>query len=228
MVGAPEVAFKEADVMRIFVINLAKRKDRLEHMTRQLSAFERVEAVDGAAVRNPPVNRFLFWCSKGYGVKPGEIGCALSHQNVYRMIVEQGIDVACVLEDDVSLSEDFEGRIEALATDLRVEAPSVLAFAETAAGYLINQSGARLMLSVNSPIRSTADDWRRWERAGLRWRMVEGVLTISRYGDPRAEGIEKSDIIGDARQFVVNMSWGRKAVFKLGRVIGKAVDCIWR
>lgn len=214
--------------MRIFVINLAKRKDRLEHMTRQLSAFERVEAVDGATVRNPPVNRFLFWCSKGYGVKPGEIGCALSHQNVYRMIVEQGIDVACVLEDDVSLGEGFEGRIEAFAADLRVEAPQVLAFAETAAGYLINRGGARLMLSVNNPIRSTADDWRRWERAGLSRRIVEGVLTVSHYGDPKAAGIERSNIIGDASQFVVNMSWGRKIVFKLGRVIGKAVDCIWR
>lgn len=222
------MAETEAGVMRIFVINLAKRKDRLEHMARQLSDFERVEAVDGAAVRNPPMNRFLFWCSKGYGVKPGEIGCALSHQNVYRMIIEQGIDVACVLEDDVSLSEGFEAHIEALATDLRVGVPTVLAFAETTAGYLINQSGARLMLTLNRPIRSTADDWQRWERAGLRRRVVDGVLTISRYGDPKAEGIERSDIIGDASQFVVNMSWKRRVVFKLGRVIGKTVDGLWR
>ena len=62
--------------MRVFVINLAKRKDRLEYMTRQLSAFVRVEAVDGSTVKDPPVNRFLFWCSKGYGVRPGEVGSA--------------------------------------------------------------------------------------------------------------------------------------------------------
>ena len=214
--------------MRIFVINLAKRKDRLEHMMRQLSAFERVEAMDGAVVRNPPVNRFLFWCSKGYGVKPGEIGCALSHRSVYDMMVRQGIDIACILEDDVCLCKDFESRIEALGAELRTEVPTALTFSETTAGYLINQSGARLILSANSPICSTADDWWRWGRAGLKWRVVGGILDIPQYGNPLAEGIAKSDIIGDASQFVVNMSWGRKVVFKLGRVIGKAVDCIWR
>ena len=214
--------------MRIFVINLNRRTDRLEHMTRQLLAFERVEAVDGAAVKDPPVNRFLFWCSKGYGVRPGEIGCALSHQNVYRMICERGIDVACVLEDDVCLCEDFANRIENFSKEMLVDEPVVLAFAETTAGYLINRSGARLMLSLNCPIRSTADDWRRWERAGIRRRVIDGVLTISRYGNPHAEGIERSDIIGDASQFVVNMSWRRRVVFKLGRVIGKVVDGLWR
>ena len=214
--------------MRVFVINLAKRKDRLEYMTRQLSAFVRVEAVDGSTVKDPPVNRFLFWCSKGYGVRPGEVGCVLSHRSVYDMIVKQGIGVACILEDDVCLCKDFESRIEVLGAELCTDVPTVLAFAETTAGYLINQSGARLMLSVNSPIRSTADDWWRWGRAGLEWRVVDGILTIPQYGNPLAEGIAKSDIIGDASQFVANMSWGRKVVFKIGRVIGKAVDCIWR
>lgn len=210
--------------MNVFVINLAKRKDRLEYMMRQLGAFERVEAVDGSKVKDPSVSRFRFWCSKGYGVKPGEIGCVLSHQHVCRLIVERGLDVACVLEDDVRVCEGFEKRIDELGAALRTDAPMVIVFAETTAGYLINRRGAQLMMTLNRPIRSTADDWWRWERAGLKWRFVDGVLTIPQYGDPSAVGIERSDIIGDARHFAANMSPLRKVLFKLGRVVGKAVD----
>ena len=37
----------------------------------------------------------------------GEIGTSLSHVNIYRQMVEQQIQYAVVLEDDVELAHDF-------------------------------------------------------------------------------------------------------------------------
>ncbi|MFP4793960.1 glycosyltransferase family 25 protein [Pasteurella multocida] len=38
----------------------------------------------------------------------GEIGCAMSHLLIYKMILEQNIDKAIILEDDAIVSQEFE------------------------------------------------------------------------------------------------------------------------
>lgn len=48
----------------------------------------------------------------GRDLLPGEIGCLLSHRGVCQKMVEDGVDVALVLEDDVTLSHDIKDILE--------------------------------------------------------------------------------------------------------------------
>lgn len=78
-------------------------------MERQFDAFgiiaERVEAVDGRAMapmeREKAVSRFRWWCANGYRARDGEIGCALSHQSIYRRMVAEDIPYACILQKEI-------------------------------------------------------------------------------------------------------------------------------
>jgi len=100
--------------LRIFVISLKRRTDRRRHMEmvlaeRGLSA-EFIEAVDGVALTE--AERGLYDRRKAlsvYGAEmnAAEIGCHLSHMKIYRRIVEEGIDTALVLEDDIECDSDF-------------------------------------------------------------------------------------------------------------------------
>lgn len=104
--------------MKVFLINLDKDVDRLAAFDEQAKRlgveYERVSAVyakdeiqSGRLKVAEVESRFRCWCAVGQTLTPGEIGCALSHQLVYRRMLEKGIDLACVLEDDVVLDERF-------------------------------------------------------------------------------------------------------------------------
>lgn len=87
----------------IFYINLASRPDRREHVERQLRALgldgTRIEAVTAAECGEVP----------GSPLSPGELGCSRSHQKLWRLLNEQNIPAALILEDDVLLSEHLPG-----------------------------------------------------------------------------------------------------------------------
>lgn len=82
----------------IFYINLASRPDRRDHIERQLTELKltgtRVEAVTAAECADVT----------GSPLSPGELGCSRSHQKIWRMLREQDIAAAVILEDDVLLS----------------------------------------------------------------------------------------------------------------------------
>jgi glycosyl transferase family 25 len=89
-------------LMRLYVINLPRRTDRLAHMTREIGrfglAFERIEAVDAAVLAaEGRTNPHL---------PGGAFGCTLSHLEVYRRFLATGEAYATVLEDDVLFSDD--------------------------------------------------------------------------------------------------------------------------
>lgn len=76
----------------IFVINLARRPDRLENFTKQMDhlgiKFERFDAIDA-------------------GVGFGNHGCCASHRAVMDMIVRRGLKRAFVFEDDSIVLPQF-------------------------------------------------------------------------------------------------------------------------
>ncbi|HEV2518562.1 MAG TPA: glycosyltransferase family 25 protein [Devosia sp.] len=82
----------------IFYINLASRADRRQHVERQLVALgltaSRIEAVTAADCGD----------IAGSPLSPAELGCSRSHQKIWRLMVEQDIAAALILEDDVLLS----------------------------------------------------------------------------------------------------------------------------
>jgi glycosyl transferase family 25 len=89
----------------IFVVSLARATARREAVTRHLGAlgldFTLVDAVDGRAMSEEQRRAA---CAPGLTIAPGEIGCYLSHIEIYRRMGQQGLPLALVLEDDAVLN----------------------------------------------------------------------------------------------------------------------------
>jgi glycosyl transferase family 25 len=95
------VRLANAMPLPIFYINLSSRPDRREHVERQFDALgldatriEAVTAADCGDIPNSPLS-------------PNELGCSRSHQKIWRLMVEQDIAAALILEDDVLLSRQL-------------------------------------------------------------------------------------------------------------------------
>lgn len=99
-----------------FVINLDRSPDRLEFMRRQRVGFERIAGIDGARM----VPAWLASQFVGSPLTSGKIGCYASHLLVAREIVDRGLPYAIVLEDDVTLDDDFLDAAISAATDAPV------------------------------------------------------------------------------------------------------------
>jgi glycosyl transferase, family 25 len=103
----------------IFVINMAKAKDRMFSMKSQLDAqglpFERIEAVDGSKLdvqqRREQYSDWWYRLFHGSPMSNGNLGCTLSHRKIYKKIVDEKIEWAIILEDDAVLDADFAGLI---------------------------------------------------------------------------------------------------------------------
>jgi GR25 family glycosyltransferase involved in LPS biosynthesis/glycosyltransferase involved in cell wall biosynthesis len=102
--------------VRIYVLNLLKRTDRMEHMVRLLSNFPltRFEAVNGAKVeksewvaqvlgnRNfPKKNPYPL-----HNFEKGVVGCALSHYQMW-VLAAQREHPTVIFEDDIQLHDKF-------------------------------------------------------------------------------------------------------------------------
>jgi glycosyl transferase family 25 len=172
-----------------FVLNLKRSPERREHMTRALNRldipFEFIDAVDGAALSDGEIKKVVssgYSQSLGFKIPRGYLGCALSHRIALQTIVERGIDVGIVFEDDTDLSDDFAERVGAAlavprewdvlklgallhkhargkilahsgyGTIVRLPIPSYLTNA-----YAASNTGARKLLSAFFPIREFLD-----------------------------------------------------------------------
>ena len=97
-------------LMHVYLINLERRPDRLDKMTRQLDRlgvpFTRIVAVDA---RGTPDRELAahFSDSGPLGIIPkGDKCCALSHVRAWKALVASGNSHGVFLEDDVALDED--------------------------------------------------------------------------------------------------------------------------
>jgi glycosyl transferase, family 25 len=186
--------------MHAYVVNLARSLDRRAHITRELQktsvSYQIVTAVDGreldmtdAALIDPSfVARGIF--------PEGSAGCALSHLNIYRKIIEDGLDVALILEDDIVLPADLdklaaevgEHLTGAEAALLSVDSPDPLQLSRAGAvrlsggrhlalpvdltqprstgAYLITREACERMIKLVLPIRANADAWPFFYREG--------------------------------------------------------------
>jgi len=100
---------------KAYVINLDRSPGRLTAVTENLRkeglAFERIQAVDGAQlsrlVRMDNATRLCAnFCTDG------QIGCGMSHMKAWRKLLEDEVDVAIIMEDDVKLVDGFKSRLE--------------------------------------------------------------------------------------------------------------------
>ena len=186
--------------MHAYVINLARSVDRRTHITAELKKtgldYEIFTAVDGreldmadASIIDPS---FL-----NKGVFPaGSAGCALSHVGVYRRIIEDGLNVALILEDDVTLPPDLAALADSVAEQLvgaeaallsvdcpdpcevsregsvRLSSSRLLALPidvtqlRSTGAYVITREACERMIKCVLPIRAQADAWSWFYREG--------------------------------------------------------------
>jgi len=94
--------------MRTYLINLARRPDRLAAMIRQTVplglSLERIEAVDARGEDPTRVNRWFTQSGPLGEIPAGDKACLLSHRQGWEMFLASGDRHAVFLEDDVRLS----------------------------------------------------------------------------------------------------------------------------
>jgi GR25 family glycosyltransferase involved in LPS biosynthesis len=187
--------------VRAYVINLARSLDRRTHVMAELDRtgldYEFITAVDGRTIdledRRLVDPRLL---AKN-NFPAGTAGCALSHLQAYRRILEDGADAALVLEDDVELPDDLGALAHALAAHLTGAEVVLLNYASptrcrvspegsvplaasrllalpiditdlvNAAAYVITRPACERMLESAPPIRANADDWHYFYTEGI-------------------------------------------------------------
>ena len=237
--------------MKIFVINLARRKERMSFMERQFASlglgFERIDAVDGVMLspeeRRKAVNGFRWWCSRGYRARAGEIGCALSHRIALTKIVEEDLQYACIMEDDVTLSDGFSAALESaekfvgsnsepkavLLTPceaVKGEGFVQIPWAQSCGCYVVNKEAAKRFLAVTAPLTSTIDDWRRWSEKGrfALYAACPAVCSQAPYGSEPFDSPFASDTRDRDMVFVSEMKPMQRFCHKCLRLVGRTLD----
>lgn len=95
----------------VFIINLDSSPERYLHAEQQLQALgiqpQRFRGVYGKDLNSAEVDACYDKSANlqyfRRSLSPGEIGCYLSHRGVWQMMVEQNIELAIVLEDDIEV-----------------------------------------------------------------------------------------------------------------------------
>jgi len=96
--------------MRSFIVNLKKDTARRQHMEKMCAQVglnsEFIEAVDGRELPNVDDYR-----KKSENVHtltgmltPGEVGCTLSHQKIFKKIIDEKLPLALIMEDDADIA----------------------------------------------------------------------------------------------------------------------------
>jgi len=108
----PEMKYEEAFlneksilndfVDQVYAINLERRVDRLDHITKEFhrigTSFKRYNAIDGKTI--------------GDNVRSSQIACLRSHVGVIKDAIDKGYKKIAVFEDDIIFCDDFEKRFD--------------------------------------------------------------------------------------------------------------------
>ena len=237
--------------MKVFVLNLARCTERMARVKARLDAlgvpFERFEAIDEAlmddAEKHRSVNKFGWWCCSLRPISRGKIGCALSHQSVYRKMLADDIQCACVLEDDVILSDHFpyvlarvkaavdekksqvvllfdhtDGRMDVLSSTRKFELIPIedSLYAE---GYVLTRPAAEQLIQANYPLKVLNDIWGRWVRQGRIRLFAASPASCTQSSIATGERT-----ICEAPFTRKDLPWGGKLWWDMRRLIGIVLD----
>lgn len=121
--------------MKTYVINLARSTDRRSYMEKILSEYpqldiEFIDAVDGRELI--PKEREQVFDSERFEktffkkVRPGEIGCTLSHQKCYNQMLKTGVKTVLIFEDDLIINENLHLLLDKIDGWLNCDEPRLL------------------------------------------------------------------------------------------------------
>jgi glycosyl transferase family 25 len=105
---------------KIYLINLARSKDRLATCARQFDShdlsFERINAFDGDELSPTELSRLYDFRQSSYHkqLTSGEVACYLSHVRSWQKIVDEQLDYGVIFEDDILLEDDIKQGLEAI------------------------------------------------------------------------------------------------------------------
>ena len=113
----------------VFMINLKRRTDRFQRMKYNFDMlgidFTTVPAVDGRQMNQDYVEenkiKMLPEFSEPYHGRPltmGEIGCFMSHYNIWKQIVESDLEKVLIFEDDIRFEPYFQSKLDHLIREL--------------------------------------------------------------------------------------------------------------
>lgn len=197
--------------MKIFLINLDRSPDRLQFMENQLNKlnlpFERISAVDGRSLNMNRVDEFAIrskveeWKDL---LTPNMIACSLSHYHIYKKMVEENIEMALILEDDIELGKElpavlnniennglnktdvfllyFHGGMKSFSDKRKIPVSPKHSFyaaksiwgAYSTGGYIIRKEVAEKLASHVFPVKTTPDSWGTFHRDGV----IGGLWTL--------------------------------------------------
>jgi glycosyl transferase family 25 len=195
--------------MKIFVINLktsVRRRKKIEFQLNKLGLpFEIFEAVQGSALTK---NEILSWYDEDfYNNRPhyhtnGMVGCTMSHYFVYKRIVEQKIEKALILEDDMVLSKNLPDLLNEISKKIRNDEVIMLFYQSYFPINLCATSAESVkdnfkLYQVNDlkGLRSTAAYFITYKAAN---NMLKGYLPISFFPDDW-EGFYKRKLLNGVR-----------------------------
>ncbi|KAG7277401.1 LOW QUALITY PROTEIN: hypothetical protein CRUP_033356 [Coryphaenoides rupestris] len=150
----------------VFLINLRRRSDRRERMLSTLHVLgvdvTVTEAVDGKALNSSQIQAMGIDMLPGYKdpysdrvLTRGEIGCFLSHYNIWKQVATQELQEVLVLEDDVRFEHRFcssyvgRKRLQVKEPEVWVTGVSGLVhpdYSYWTLGYALSLQGARKLL----------------------------------------------------------------------------------
>lgn len=234
--------------MQTYLINLDKDKDRLVAADAQLKRlgveYERFPAVYAKKlpkeIIDSRVNYFRWWCCVGRKILPGEIGCALSHYSIYQKMIDERIEYACILEDDVVLNEAFSATLLKVKDWLDLSKPQVVLLSnhtgelehgeeirEVSNGlcteaYVLTLPAAQALLRENLPICVPCDHWGRWAKKGI----IKLHLAIPSVCTQNWDGFESNMSESVAIKKVSDFPLHSRMLHKFKRLIGKSVDIL--
>lgn len=187
--------------MHAYVINLARSRDRRAHIVAQLQKtgidYEIVTAVDGRDLDlddSGLIDPGIFALTQ---FRAGTAGAALSHQSIYRKIIADDLDKALVLEDDITVPDDLENIVNAVADQLTGAEVALLSYDDwggcqlsseglvnlptgqqlalpidiskprSGGAYIITREACERMTKSFPPVRVNPDDWWFFYREGI-------------------------------------------------------------
>jgi len=115
---------------KIFVINLKRCQEKREKMIKKLEGeeYEMTMAIDGKELNKDTLKALDVELLKqwkdpwsGRNITWGEVGCSLSHYNIYKYCVENNIENAVILEDDIDIPEKLSNSLDNIIDNLNKE-----------------------------------------------------------------------------------------------------------
>ena len=238
-------------MMRLFVINLDNDVTKMNSMDVQLTymdvPYERVPAIYGKALstleRKRVLSQFRWWCATGRPVMDAEIGCALSHFSIYQRMIDENISVACILEDDITVSPKFKECVARVESLWDVTKPQVVLLSDHTKmygnvpetdsfelrkslngmctdGYCLTKEAAKVLLKQNLPLITPCDTWGRWVKQGV----IELFHALP--STCKQNQLDFGSSTSEGRVYTMSLPLHKWLFHKSKRVVGKVIDFV--